>query len=200
MRITAGCDTAYVIYDFDESGISIELLETDVEIKLGDSILVKPIISNQGDEIYYQWIGPDGNPIMCGECTSLWLRPFFSGQYIIRVTNEDGCIDEAILNVRVLKNRVIYVPNTFTPQGDGINDRFFVNGKGFGQIESFQVFDRWGEMVYNGPKGEINDESIGWDGKFRGQNVLPGVYVWKADIRYLDDIIETRSGDVTVLR
>ncbi len=67
----------------------------------------------------------------------------------------------------------IYVPNTFTPNGDGINDYFFVQGEA---IHSFkiQIFNRWGDLIF-----ESNDVANGWDGKFNGNYVPQGAYVFK---------------------
>jgi hypothetical protein len=67
-------------------------------------------------------------------------------------------------------------------------------------VDEFQIYDRWGEMVFARTTMSINEESSGWDGRSRGRPVLPGVYVWFAKIRMLDGTILFKKGDVTVVR
>ncbi len=73
----------------------------------------------------------------------------------------------------------LYVPNAFTPNGDGINDLFQIHSTGMSQIEGFtlKLFDRWGRFLF-----EANDLNIGWNGKINDQEAPDGVYVWT--IRY----------------
>jgi hypothetical protein len=67
-------------------------------------------------------------------------------------------------------------------------------------IRSLQVFDRWGSLLFSARDLRPGDESTGWDGTFRGQPVLPGVYVWQALVSFLDGEEEMFAGDVTVYR
>ena len=73
-------------------------------------------------------------------------------------------------------------------------------GKGYAQILVFQVFDRWGTMVFSQNQGSINDASSGWDGFFDNQRVENGVYSYYAKVIYLDEIEESFFGDVTLVR
>jgi gliding motility-associated-like protein len=86
-----------------------------------------------------------------------------------------------------------YIPNAFTPNGDGVNDYFFLYGQSGVTVHSFKVFDRWGEKVYDG--------LFPWDGTYKGQLCQPGVYVYIFSIGlfgHLED--DHRKGSVTLIR
>jgi gliding motility-associated-like protein len=88
----------------------------------------------------------------------------------------------------------IFVPNSFTPNNDGANDRLFVRGRNITELE-FLVFDRWGEKVF-----ETNDLNIGWDGTFKGEEVGPAVFVYHLTAKCLDGQEYFTKGNVTVIR
>jgi gliding motility-associated-like protein len=94
-----------------------------------------------------------------------------------------------------------YAPNAFSPNGDGINDRFTVfGGSDLEQIRSLQVFDRWGGLVYQQESLQPNDQDMAWDGKTKGLLAGEGVYVYSAEIVMNDGKFRTLSGKVSLLR
>lgn len=99
------------------------------------------------------------------------------GEYTITqiVWNEFGCPDTAQINVEVTPEFRIFVPNTFTPNGNGLNDIFMPAIMGVEQYH-FMVFDRWGMLIF-----ETYDIFSGWDGRFKGNLCQEDVYVWKVD-------------------
>ena len=112
-----------------------------------------------------------------------------------------GCTVTASVAVGVEKVREVYIPNSFSPNGDGTNDIFFINGgRGIRQVNSFRVYNRWGEVVYSDINFQPNDPSRGWNGMFRGKEVNPAVFVYIAEISFIDGIEEMYSGDVTVMK
>lgn len=88
----------------------------------------------------------------------------------------------------------IFVPNSFTPNNDGVNDLLFVRGRNITELE-FMVFDRWGEKVF-----ETRDQNVGWDGVFRGEEVGPGVFVYHLTAVCADGQRYFTKGNVTVIR
>lgn len=88
----------------------------------------------------------------------------------------------------------IFVPNTFTPNGDGVNDVLFVRGAHIDRME-FMVFDRWGEKVF-----ESDDKQNGWSGHFKGQLVDPAVFVYHLKVWCIDGQEYFTKGNVTVVR
>ncbi|MEP6793396.1 MAG: gliding motility-associated C-terminal domain-containing protein [Saprospiraceae bacterium] len=95
----------------------------------------------------------------------------------------------------------IYVPSVFSPNADGINDIVGVfGGPQVDQVNSFRIYDRWGSLIYNLNNFLPNDLSLGWNGTFKDHMLNPGVYVWLADVKFLDGHAEVFTGDVTLVR
>lgn len=95
-------------------------------------------------------------------------------QYKVLVYNEAGCADSAFVKVKVFETMPsVFVPNAFTPNGDGRNDLLRPIAAGMQRIQFFQVFNRWGQMVFNSQTSEN-----GWDGTIAGKQQGPGAYVW----------------------
>ena len=92
----------------------------------------------------------------------------------------------------------VYVPNTFSPNDDGINDIFFIQAapETISVIRQFLVFNRWGEPVFQYYNIPPNDPTFGWDGRFRGEPMNTGVYAWFAEIEFADGSIEVIEGDL----
>ena len=88
----------------------------------------------------------------------------------------------------------VYIPNTFTPNGDGLNDTFGVRGEDIGQY-SLMVYDRWGEVIFSS-----NNPNIQWDGKYKGHEVQVGAYAYKYIALGLDKTEKEQSGTVTLIR
>ena len=106
-----------------------------------------------------------------------------------------GCVGTSSVNVKVYKGTNYYIPNAFTPNGDGLNDEFKAVAPGIQQTYFFRVFNRWGHLMF-----ETRNATKGWDGRCRGVAQPPAVYVWV--LKGLDisgKIIDLR-GTVTLIR
>ena len=99
-----------------------------------------------------------------------------------------------------LKTPGAFVPSGFSPNDDGLNDRLLVHGPEDTDVISFRVFDRWGELLYEGNDFKVNDTNNGWDGTFRGEYVNSGVYVWHLTVEYVDGSRESFKGGTTIIR
>lgn len=132
--------------------------------------------------------------------TKAW--PYKTTTYTLTVTQDStGCIAYDEMTIFVNKERLIRIPNVFTPNGDGLNDYFTAyNIKAALEIDKVLIFNRWGELIYKENNIPLGDLSKGWDGTFKGIRVNPGVYVYLFEIRFLDNEIIPFSGDITVLR
>jgi gliding motility-associated-like protein len=117
---------------------------------------------------------------------------------VVLVTNQYGCKALDKLRIRVIEDcagRMVYVPNTFTPNGDGQNDVLKVFGPGVASVKEFRVFNRWGQLVY-----ETNTPNVGWDGTFNGAELNPGVYMYYMDVECINGERTIKKGDVTLLK
>lgn len=118
--------------------------------------------------------------------------------YRVRVSNNVGCFDEDTIRVHVYFIAPGFnVPNAFTPNGDGRNDRFRPIAIGMKSIDVFRVYNRWGQLVYSNNNIE---KGSGWDGTFRGKGQDPGTYVWYAEGVDYQNIRVKRKGTVVLIR
>jgi hypothetical protein len=121
--------------------------------------------------------------------------------YELTVTDEQGCTATDDVFIKVDREHAVYTGNVFSPEGTGANPVFFIQGKGRGEIFRFDIYNRWGGLVFSAPTGGfVNDPGFGWDGRINGQYAEAAVYAWVAEVRYLDDTREVLGGDVMLLR
>jgi len=93
----------------------------------------------------------------------------------------------------------VFIPNVFSPNGDGINDYFEVyGGADIRMIKSFTIFDRWGAPVYNARDHSFREREAKWDGTILSQPAKAGVYIYVIQLEFLDGQLETRTGEVFV--
>ncbi|HMG14916.1 MAG TPA: gliding motility-associated C-terminal domain-containing protein, partial [Saprospiraceae bacterium] len=114
---------------------------------------------------------------------------------------KEGCSATDEMRVIVEKTRHIFIPNVFSPNADGINDKLYVFGdKRVSLVKSFVIYDRWGEQVFNAEDFQSDGQSGGWDGRFKGRYMNPQVVVYYALIQFIDGAIELFKGDVSISR
>ncbi len=125
-----------------------------------------------------------------------------AGTYAVTVTDQAGCSATDVIRVEVPRNRDIWMPNAFSPNGDGQNDELPIfTEPNVKRIVTFQVADRWGALLFRlddaTPAGR---ETPGWDGFWRSQPVDTGVYIWFAVVEYANGKQKLFEGDVTVVK
>jgi gliding motility-associated-like protein len=127
--------------------------------------------------------------------------PKMQTAYVVKVTNTWGCIayDTVVLKLQCAVANV-HIPNAFTPGGNGKNDVFYVKGSGVNVIRHFRIYNRWGQLIFERNNIGIDDRSAGWDGKFKGQYVETGTYVYMAEMECLTGEMFTFKGTVTIVR
>ncbi|MCB0763357.1 MAG: gliding motility-associated C-terminal domain-containing protein [Flavobacteriales bacterium] len=121
------------------------------------------------------------------------------GWYFVNVTNVYDCATRDSVVVNEYCPSTIFVPNTFTPNGDGLNDVFIPVGKNIGSMHLF-IFDRWGELIF-----ESDDPEMGWDGTYRGEVVKNDMYMWRLNYKFEDKdgtlgMEQKQMGHIQVLR
>jgi hypothetical protein len=120
--------------------------------------------------------------------------------YIVKITDEDGCMAFDTVRIKVKKDRPVFFPNIFGPDKPYPNDHFTgFGGPAASQITLLRIFDRWGSMVYENTNFDLNEPNLGWDGTAKGEKV-DGVFAWYALVRFIDGQELEYKGDVTVLR
>ena len=150
-----------------------------------NSVTFKPTTKN-GKTFAYEWAFTNSTNVG-GIDTSSIKNPTHvydnNGKFpvMLVVKNEYGCIDSVYKVIIIDEDVAVYIPNTFTPNDDNINDVFNVKGLGL-KTEGYtmQIFDRWGTLVYS-----TRDLNKGWDGTIKGQKAADGVYIY--NVRVIGD-------------
>jgi gliding motility-associated-like protein len=178
-------------------------LGPDRIIELGDSIQITGRVNiNPADITAIIW--NNAGPSSCSGtgCLSLLDSPYRDTRYTIEVMDTNGCIAYDELLIQVITNTGLYIPNAFSPNGDGLNDIFMIMGKttGLKTIADFSIYTRWGEKVYQVQNFLPNDPAYGWDGTFRNQILNPQVLVYQIKVEKIDGAVEYLEGGVTLMR
>ncbi|MEO6403912.1 MAG: gliding motility-associated C-terminal domain-containing protein [Ferruginibacter sp.] len=138
-----------------------------------DTIAIKGVshqlFGNGGTNYLWTPLGPLDNPFAKNPKAIL----FNDTRFILMVTDNAGCIAFDTVFVKVYEGPTYYIPNSFTPNGDGLNDIFRAIPVGISKTDWFRIFNRYGEMVF-----ETNQWLKGWDGTFKGKPQGNGVYIW----------------------
>jgi gliding motility-associated-like protein len=170
-------------------------------VGLGTEVRLTPIIGGSLPIDSISWT-PKDYLITSSEPLRPLVRPLDDRIYKLRVTDVNGCIGEAEISVELERNRNVFIPNVFSPNGDDKNDYFGVfSGVGVKQINYLRIYDRWGELVFQ--KQDLvpsNDPSQGWDGTFNNKPVQTGVYVYISEIVFEDGAKLLYRGDIMVAR
>ncbi|PLX02795.1 MAG: hypothetical protein C0595_09420 [Marinilabiliales bacterium] len=150
--------------------------------------------SNSIDVLTYEWNFGDGSsPSTQGSPSHVYTE---AGEYTVTLDIEtnNGCLDHTEKTVTVHPDFVVYAPSGFSPNGDGLNDVFEVKGIGLKKFK-LQIFSRWGELIFE--SDNIEDQ---WDGKYNGEFVPTGTYVYNIKYTSMLDKDKVLEGTVTVLK
>ena len=146
------------------------------------------------------WVWTPATGLSCTNCPSPVLTVTNDITYNVVVTNIYGCVARDNITISTFcRNSQVFVPNAFTPDGDGLNDVLMVRGKGI-FVTNFRIFNRWGELVFQKSNFNPNDKQFGWDGKVRGVLATPDVFVYTAEVVCDNGIKYTYKGNTTLLK
>ena len=151
--------------------------------------------------IDFSWISINGCRLENFDSTLLsqTVTAYGITDFILMGITESGCSDIDTVRISALSPKSLYSPNAISANGDNYNDVFSLsNEQDETKVLELSIFDRWGNMVFESKEMIINDETIGWDGRFRS-NVMPGVYAWVAKVEFIDCTTQIYHGDITVI-
>jgi gliding motility-associated-like protein len=139
--------------------------------------------------------------LSCTDCLEPDARPFLDTEYFLKVISKDGCFDMDSLRLKLIPQRDLYVPTIFSPDKDGENDFLTIYaGKSIRQVRSFQIYSRWGELVFEQKQFPADQPTLGWNGSYNNQPAPAGVYVWTAEVEFLDNSTLRLEGNATLIR
>lgn len=172
-------------------------LGSDIKIAAGTPVTLQPVMT--GPATRFQWSPAAG--LNCTDCPNPVAKPKVTTSYKLTVSNEGGCSASDAMTITVICGEGnLFMPNTFSPNGDGSNDRYYPRGKGIQTVRSLKIFNRWGEMVYRKDNFNANDPAAAWDGRYQGRELPPDVFVYMIDVVCENQAIVTLKGDVALIR
>ncbi len=158
-----------------------------------------PLEAKSEDVSSIVWMPAGG--LSCANCFTPTATLNGNITYVATVSNSWGCTASDTLNIAVgCDEAAFYMANTFTPNGDGQNDRFFPQGKGVSKVAHFAIYDRWGENVFSVSNMDVNTPDGGWDGTYKGLAVKPDVYLYVIEAKCADGSPVVVRGDVALIR
>lgn len=197
VRDDNGCVTEFVQYVAEPAELEVDA-GPNVVVQLGDSIQLEGNTNYNGP---LTWTWETDEFLSCNDCTDPWVFPMNTITYQVMVLDSNGCEATDDVTVTVQIDRNVFIPNTYTPNGDGINDVWHVfGGPDVANIKVMRVYDRWGEPIFEGTDIQPNDPVFGWDGTFKGQDMNSAVFVYYVVVEFIDGYEQEYKGDVTLLR
>ncbi len=149
----------------------------------------------------YNWQWSPVTGLSCTGCPQPVAGPKFNTTYTVAALDSNGCRNTASVNIIVIcKDGNIFIPNTFSPNGDGNNDIFYPRGKGIDHVQVLRIFNRWGEVVFEKMNFPVNDASQGWDGRYKGKEPQPGVYIYQIEVYCSNGDLITLNGNVSLIQ
>jgi gliding motility-associated-like protein len=172
------------------TGIPVDTACCNSTITNGQSITLNVVPAEIGNT--YNWSPSSG--LSCVICPSPIASPTVSTKYYVVVTDSRGCSAIDSVFIEVSQNCEVFVPNAFSPNGDGNNDLFLVKGQCIKSIDMI-IFDRWGNKIF-----ETENVSDGWDGTYNNQPMNTGTYAYKLIATRYDGSIVEKNGNVSLVR
>jgi gliding motility-associated-like protein len=196
LRDQTTCELERIIYLPDPPSFEMEVLQ-DTILLLGETFDLQAVSTLPIDA--YQWSPSLG--LNCDDCPSPTAFPMATTQYRLFAVTENGCEAEGAVTLVVRKEDDVYVPNAFSPNGDGTNDFFTVYpGRSVLKINQLQVFDRWGEAVFSVFDAPPFHPATQWHGKFRDMPCQVGVFVWLLEVEYIYGRVGLLKGDLVLVK
>ncbi len=195
-----GCEADTLIQIKEIQELTIGLVRDSQEIELGKAAIIE-VVSNLAN-VSYEWrpmeeITENGQP-------SITVFPTLPRTYEVIVTNQANCSKSAtaFVNVKIDRQKGIYFPNAFTPDGSLHNDVFRVkiNNPAVEEVVYFEIFDKNGAVVFAIDNFEANAPRGEWQGEYKHQKAEQGIYVYQAIIKYTDGYEAPFKGSIFLIR
>ena len=178
----------------------VDVIDISVDIAASEN----PIYRSQFTELQatdgfvtYLW-SPDDGTLNDVNIANPVASPLETTTYTVEVTDANGCTTERSITIEVKETECgepyIYLPNAFSPNGDGQNEVLFVRGLNLSEIH-LSIYNRWGQEVF-----ETRNQGVGWDGTFNGEPVVPDVYGFYLRVKCSNGEKYFKKGNVTILK
>ncbi len=194
-----GCVQMEEIFIESPDSLFVDVLPGDTLLTLGEDLGVS-FQTNAETIVDFQWIS--NGSLECDTCFYFEYQPLDLTTFELKITDGNGCRAYGRGLVRVDVTDFIYIPNIFSPNGDGYNDilDIYGNSSAIKLIHSFSIYDRWGNQVFLNETFLPNEFGIGWNGNFNEKKSMSGVYVYLLEVEYINGEREYLSGNLTLVR
>ena len=192
-----GCTT-----ELDAEVPPVELLQTQVgdTLEVVRGVPVTLAVTLPFTPVSISWTSATPANLSCTDCLSPSVVVDATTTLLFNAATVGGCLATGQFLLKTKAQTSIYAPNVIAPGSAG-NGRFTIFGDAFlTNIQVLEIYDRWGNQIAAMQNVAPNDPGLGWDGRFRNQDVSPGVYVWWARLMYADGTSDTLDGEVMVVR
>ena len=200
IRDARGCELEQPEFFFPRAAAVPVALPSFIPQKVGESTQIQLNYRVPPSQLFsYSW--SPASLFDCPTCPDPTISAPFTQDVNLVIRDIYGCTDSLSSYVAVDGRRPIYVPNVFTPDGDGTNDyvAIFANADLVRRIVSFQIFTRWGEQVYSDGDFPPNNARRGWDGLLGDRPALSSTYLWTAQVELYDGQIISDGGATVLL-
>jgi gliding motility-associated-like protein len=189
-------DTAYVtvaVGQYPTINLGVDkVLATGTKLPLTSTFTNGPITN---------WLWSPTTDLSCSTCSLPTATIKKDVCYAVTASNVYKCAGRDTICIKVFcEGSQVFIPNGFTPDGDGVNDILMVRGSGIKTVKSFRIFNRWGQVVFERSNISPNDATQGWDGKINGKAAPPEVYVYTCEVTCDNDVYYTYKGNVAILK
>lgn len=202
----------YTVVGYDTAGCFTDTARVSVSIKPLPAVTASPRAATinagtdiqlntqaSGDVVKYAWLPPDY--LSCADCGSPLSSPKLPVTYIVKVYNQYGCAAADTVNIKlVCAENLVYIPNAFTPNGDGHNDRFILSGNSIKMVRHIVIYSRMGNKLFEKNYIPTNDIADSWDGTVGGVMQPAGAYVYFAEIECATGEIFKYKGTIVLIR
>ena len=180
------------------------IMESFDELQIGEVVFLDPDCGADNGSISIELSGGYGQTSLEYDGQLFYNEGVFDnlrhGTYAFLIEDESNCSEEVLVNLNA--NCELFIPNIFSPNGDGINDKFqiFSNDQSVSIVNTYEIYDRWGSQVYSNSNFDINDINAWWDGRKDGKIFQSGVFVYQIKMTFDDGQTVEKSGSVTLVR
>jgi gliding motility-associated-like protein len=195
VRDANNCITIDTIKVKGTERIEIEVSPKDTLVNIGDPVELS-FIYKKGDTNKvnsFVWKPSDG--LSCTDCSRPIASPYISMNYYIEIRYNDNCYTRDTARIRHRLDE-LFIPNSFFPESSNPENQTFKIYSNHLQKATLKIFNRWGEKVFE----SNNAQNIGWDGTYKGEPMKYDVYIYWAEVTYLDGRKVFKSGDLTLIR
>jgi gliding motility-associated-like protein len=194
----AGCEYEEDFNIYEGFDLMLNLGE-DQFIRLGDEVQINAQVNIPDAQIAnLTWIPEDITS--CINCLDFNFLPLGTTTINAFVEDDRGCKTEHQVTIFVDKEREVFIPNAFSPNDDGVNDVLVIYaGKDVSKINSFRIFSRWGNPVFEMTDFYPNDPSYGWNGK-TSEMMNSSAFIYSADVEFIDGSTKQFMGDFVLLK